>query len=293
MKLFALNAFLLLSVAAADIPGPQARAISAGAAGVAPMLTEAGWCEKCKDNWDSTDCKSMKSEKKSSCNYSSSTSSSEDEDDTSTETTTETTTTTSGDAGVPMLTEAGWCQRCKDDWNNKNNGCASMKSEKKDNCNYDDDDDDDDDNDRDSSSSCKIDEKKPSKSRSSKKYYFEIEKKNAKCLDKDKYKYEYGQYDDVSKFSSCAKKCVEKGPSDILKKLQGYNWNCKTKKCQCLYDKGTLKKKYDFDSYKTGSDYKGKGSVKKTSSSDKWNCAKLDKVSADLAISRRGLRGVN
>merc|ERR1719410_3292142 len=72
----------------------------------APMLTEAGWCEKCKDNWDSKDCK-----KKSGCNYSSSTSSSED--DTSTDTTTETTTTTSSDAGAPMLTEAGWCEKCK------------------------------------------------------------------------------------------------------------------------------------------------------------------------------------
>ena len=214
-----------------------------------------------------------------------------------------------------MLTEAGWCKRCKDDWDNEDNGCKSMRSEKEDNCNYsssstetttestdetttESTDTTDSSKDRDSSSGCKIDEKKPSKSRADKKYYFEIYKKDALCLDKDKEKYEYGQYDDVSKFSSCAKKCVEKGPSTILKKLQGYNWNCRTKKCRCLYDEGTLKSKYDFDEYKT-SDRDGKGSVKKTSKADNWNCAKLDKVSADLAmghdakVSRRGLRGAN
>merc|ERR1719253_91552 len=88
------------------------------------MLTEAGWCERCRDDWNNEDngCKSMRSEKEDNCNYSSSSS------DSTTSSDTTTTTTTSHDADEVMLTEAGWCERCRDDWNNEDNGCKSMRS---------------------------------------------------------------------------------------------------------------------------------------------------------------------
>merc|ERR1739848_815103 len=45
--------------------------------------------------------------------------------------------TTSSDVVAKlMLTEAGWCEKCKDDWDNEDNGCKDMKKEKEDNCEY-------------------------------------------------------------------------------------------------------------------------------------------------------------
>merc|ERR1712176_411124 len=34
------------------------------------------------------------------------------------------------------LTEAGWCAKCQNDWDNEYNGCADQKEDKRDNCAY-------------------------------------------------------------------------------------------------------------------------------------------------------------
>merc|ERR1712194_237179 len=102
------------------------------------MLTEAGWCEKCDPDWESTDCKKKKKSKKESCDNSicnkckgdwdskdckkkkkdhkddcessSSTSSSSDAVDLDMDF------ERAADADELMLTEAGWCEKCDPDW---------------------------------------------------------------------------------------------------------------------------------------------------------------------------------
>jgi len=221
---------------------------------------------------------------------------------------------------TPALTEAGWCERCEGKWNDKPSGCAEMKKEKEEHCNYDEDDDDDDDDkerkkkgcskdsdcksneecsDRDicvtkEKSSCVIDKKKPlvAPCGGCEGYEFKVFKNDAKCRDADDNKYEYGGFDDIKKFSKCAEACVKDGDKAYLDDLKGYEWDCEKNKCKCLYEKGTLKKTGDYDFDNT--DYEGKGSIKKSKKSSGWVCAKggiVAKKGNDVETSRRrGLR---
>jgi len=202
------------------------------------------------------------------------------------------------------LTESGWREKCKCDWNNESNGCADMKAEKKpsneecdddDNRNVDRDDDNNNDNDEsDDDSNCRVDKTNPRVNRNGEEYKFNLHKENAKCRSSRNEKYQYGQYDSVNSFSKCADKCVKKGPSNLLEDaLKGYDWDCKNNKCQCLYQEGYLgSREYEFD--RTNTDGIGEGSISKSKNKDNWYCAKLSGAGEnllDVQVSRRALRG--
>ena len=64
-----------------------------------------------------------------------------------------------------------------------------------------------------------------------------------KCADRHRQLYEYGQFRNVHSFDQCARTCVNRVPSFLLNHLQGVDYNCHAKACNCLFDKGTLNRR--------------------------------------------------
>merc|ERR1711902_21049 len=122
-----------------------------------------------------------------------------------------------------------------------------------------------------------IDKKRTSAKRRGQRYKIGLENKDAKCTDKDNRTYQYGQFEDVKTFSKCAEKCVQDVKSGMLKSFRGVDFNCKDKKCNCLYDRGALdNSKRDRTRYeKTSRNQRGRGNVKGTKKDKGTYCGKL------------------
>jgi len=69
------------------------------------------------------------------------------------------------------------------------------------------------------------------------------------CVDDGGRLYERGAFDDVDTFSDCANKCVQDTSASLAfnPAFRGYDYDCSSKSCFCLYDEGTLDETNDIN----------------------------------------------
>jgi hypothetical protein len=80
--------------------------------------------------------------------------------------------------------------------------------------------------------------------RNRRRFNFKLESSHdRKCADRHRQLYEYGQFRNVGSFDQCARTCVNHVPSFLLNHLQGVDYNCQAKACNCIFDKGTLNRR--------------------------------------------------
>jgi len=127
-----------------------------------------------------------------------------------------------------------------------------------------------------------VDEQMPNFVQDETRYMFELVRSNAICVDNNGNSYDWGQVNQVSEFSGCAATCVEETRS---RKLRGYDWDCETKTCRCLYERDTwnMRNIDRFDSTNHSEDGEGpikEGSIKEAIEKDGSYCGRL--VSATI-----------
>jgi len=80
--------------------------------------------------------------------------------------------------------------------------------------------------------------------RNRRRFNFKLESSHdRKCADRHRQLYEYGQFRNVGSFDQCARTCVNHVPSFLLNHLQGVDYSCHAKACNCLFDKDTLNRR--------------------------------------------------
>jgi len=111
--------------------------------------------------------------------------------------------------------------------------------------------------------------------------------KSGSCQNINKLSYEYGMFINVTDFSDCASKCVQDTPDELVSygtlygSFRGYEYNCLSKECRCLYDENTLNvdNSDNFDivvgKYNTESGIFGSGEIDSVISKVGYYCGKL------------------
>lgn len=114
-------------------------------------------------------------------------------------------------------------------------------------------------------------------------FRFNYEKGDVVCADKNGVRYEVGEFDKVKDSDQCAEMCTNDTTTGLSNVIRGFNYNCNTRICQCLYDEGTIgannASKFDSTNYETRN-RKGIGPIKKFVRSTDDYCFKL--VGAEL-----------
>ena len=63
--------------------------------------------------------------------------------------------------------------------------------------------------------------------------------------------------------------------SSLLDSFRGYDWDCDSNRCRCLYDRGTLDSRNSGRFDRTNRSERGYGSVDGATFKDRSHCAKL------------------
>jgi len=100
---------------------------------------------------------------------------------------------------------------------------------------------------------------------------------NAECVDSRDQLYEYGQFVDTLDFSECADLCVNSVPSNLAfsSSFRGFDFECASATCNCLYDAGTLDSKNSNSFSRINKSPTGRGSISGTTPRSSAYCGKL------------------
>eukprot|EP00579_Thalassiosira_antarctica_P009759 CAMPEP_0201907842 /NCGR_PEP_ID=MMETSP0903-20130614/51_1 /ASSEMBLY_ACC=CAM_ASM_000552 /TAXON_ID=420261 /ORGANISM="Thalassiosira antarctica, Strain CCMP982" /LENGTH=193 /DNA_ID=CAMNT_0048442017 /DNA_START=114 /DNA_END=695 /DNA_ORIENTATION=+ len=134
-------------------------------------------------------------------------------------------------------------------------------------------------------SNCVPDERPQIQSKSGHKsrFRFNLFESGAECIGPNGRVYEFGEFERVDNSSDCGDLCVNEADSSLSTELRGFNYECNSRVCQCLYDESTLdddtSRSFDHSNYLTRT-RKGKDSIRNTSRKNGSYCFKL--VGAEL-----------
>mmetsp|Transcript_6125 Transcript_6125/g.15284 ORF Transcript_6125/g.15284 Transcript_6125/m.15284 type:complete len:185 (-) Transcript_6125:149-703(-) len=96
---------------------------------------------------------------------------------------------------------------------------------------------------------------------------FNLFESDAECADSNDYLYERGSFDNVKDAGECADMCVNTADSDLSIDLRGFEYDCDTMVCGCLYDEGTIdndtSRSFDRSNH-MNRNVKGRGSITKS-----------------------------
>ena len=134
-------------------------------------------------------------------------------------------------------------------------------------------------------SDCVPDERPQIQSKSGHKsrFRFNLFESGAECIGPNGRVYEFGEFDRVDNSSECGGLCVNTADSSLSTELRGFNYDCNSRVCQCLYDEATLdddtSRSFDHSNYLTRT-RKGKDSIRNAVRKNDSYCFKL--VGAEL-----------
>lgn len=122
-----------------------------------------------------------------------------------------------------------------------------------------------------------VDDDRPRPVRKGQRFRFKLVDSDAQCVDKRDRLYEWGQFEDVENFSECAELCVNSVPETLATggSFRGYDFNCRSGTCNCLYDEGTLDNRNSGRFTRTNRNEPGSGSISDTTVKKSSYCGKL------------------
>lgn len=122
-----------------------------------------------------------------------------------------------------------------------------------------------------------VDDERPRADRNGERFRFNLVKSDAQCVDNRDRNYEWGEYNKVDNFSACAELCVNNTPESLVTggTFRGYDYDCDSRLCRCLYDAGTLDSRNSGRFERTNRNGTGEGSISDTTQKRSYYCAKL------------------
>ncbi|KAL7461485.1 hypothetical protein ACHAXS_001907 [Conticribra weissflogii] len=129
------------------------------------------------------------------------------------------------------------------------------------------------------SASCAVDETRPT--RNGERFKFNLIAEDSECNDSSGRLYQLGRFYDVPDVDQCAWQCVNEVNDDLASELRGFDFNCDSLNCDCLYDDTVLTDSL-CDTYFDACSFepRGKGSIFGSAYAKDWTCYKL--VGAEL-----------
>ena len=111
-------------------------------------------------------------------------------------------------------------------------------------------------------------------------FKFNLSGTNKLCTDQNRGRtYSHGTFKDVRSFESCATKCVEEGPIDLINNgsFRGIDFDCYLYECRCLFDQGELNTRNTYVFDRTSRSQQGYGSIDRNGgrSEDGFYCGTL------------------
>eukprot|EP00569_Conticribra_weissflogii_P020647 CAMPEP_0171421126 /NCGR_PEP_ID=MMETSP0881-20121228/429_1 /TAXON_ID=67004 /ORGANISM="Thalassiosira weissflogii, Strain CCMP1336" /LENGTH=320 /DNA_ID=CAMNT_0011939525 /DNA_START=83 /DNA_END=1045 /DNA_ORIENTATION=+ len=129
------------------------------------------------------------------------------------------------------------------------------------------------------SASCAVDETRPT--RNGERFKFNLIAEDSECNDSSGRLYQLGRFYDVPDVDQCAWQCVNEVSDYLASELRGFDFNCDSLNCDCLYDDTVLTDSL-CDTYFDACSFEpqGKGSISGSAYAKDWTCYKL--VGAEL-----------